>query len=218
MAGLELLKKRIRERLAKLEMSANDASRRAGLGLSYVNDLLSGKSKNPVPARLQQLADVLDCDLDYLMGNVDSPRQGLRLIDTGRSETMQIGMGLMPVYNVAELDAEGFFKPEETAMIDVPVSSKHLATGIYGIVVPDDSMSPRYLSGEYVIAQPSRPASSGGFAVLRMKDGRVAIRRLDSIRFDKVVASTLDGSDSREILRGDIEAIHRISGSAELTA
>jgi len=69
----EILKKRIRERLATLGLSANGAGRKAMLGTSYVNDILSGKSRNPVPHRFAKLAAVLGCHPDWLMGGEGEP-------------------------------------------------------------------------------------------------------------------------------------------------
>lgn len=215
MQGLELLRKRIRDRLAKLNMSANESSRRAGLGISYVNDLLAGKSKNPVSHRLEKLAQVLDCDLEYLTGEQDSPRSNLKVV---REPEIQLSSHEpIPLYSVGLPDADSFFKIDEN---NPPLNRGALnffVPSTYAVVVPDDSNAPRYFAGEYVIAHPGRPVSRGGFAVIRMKDGRATICRVDAIMSDRVAVSRLEGGASVLVPRDEIEAVHRIIGSAELT-
>lgn len=70
---IEIIRRRIRERLAATGMSANEAGRSAGLGVSYANDILSGKSKRPSAHRLARLAGVLGCSLEWLTGSEDAP-------------------------------------------------------------------------------------------------------------------------------------------------
>ena len=68
------LRARIRERLTALNMTAVEASRRLGVDRSYVAELLRGKKETIRPARLTELAGVLDCDPDYLTGAQPVPR------------------------------------------------------------------------------------------------------------------------------------------------
>ena len=66
---LDTLRQRLRERLAAVGLSANEASRRSGLGLSYVNDILCGKATEPKPERLAALAATLVCTPGWLAGD-----------------------------------------------------------------------------------------------------------------------------------------------------
>lgn len=215
MTALELMQKRIRERLTKTGLSANAAGRQAGLGLSYVNDLLAGKSKNPVPHRLAMLAEVLECDLEYLTGEQDSPRKHIRLAhDNTTATTPGISVEL---YSVGLPDPDGFFKLAPNSAEGITLGSMLTAAGAYAIIVPDDANAPRYFAGEVVVTNPARPVSRGGFAVVRMKDGRATIRRIDAILHDKVVVTAIGASSSVDIPREDVEAVHKIVGTAELT-
>lgn len=216
MTALELMQKRIRERLAKTGLSANAAGRSAGLGLSYVNDLLSGKSKKPVPHRLAQLAQVLDCDVEYLLGEQDHPRSHVRLVSDNTPKDPGPGSSVQ-LYNVGLPDADGFFRLTSEAFEAITLGSMLTAAGAYAIVVPDDANAPRYFAGEVVVTNPARPVSRGGFAVIRMRDGRASIRRVDSILGDKVVVTSISDGVTVEIPRQDVEAVHKIVGTAELT-
>lgn len=61
--------KRIQERLDFLEMSASAASLEAGLGRSALQDIITGKSKNPRLDTLRKLTGPLQCSLSFLTGD-----------------------------------------------------------------------------------------------------------------------------------------------------
>lgn len=65
---------RIQNRLDALGMSANEASIKAGLGRTAIQSIRIGKAKSPRADTLKRLADVLECDVAYLTGDIDSPR------------------------------------------------------------------------------------------------------------------------------------------------
>lgn len=66
---MSVLKERIGERLADLSLSAKDASRQAGLGLSYIDDIFSDKAKSAQPHNVQRLAKALQCKVSWLRGD-----------------------------------------------------------------------------------------------------------------------------------------------------
>lgn len=61
---------RIQDRLATLDLSAHEASRRAsnGRNTDFVRDILKGRTRHPRIDTLQKLATVLQCSVQYLMG------------------------------------------------------------------------------------------------------------------------------------------------------
>lgn len=82
------LGERVQERLSTLGLSARAASLRAGLGPDAVRTILDGRSQSPRAARLHALAEALECDAAYLLGEDASPdtlagRIRLRLLATG---------------------------------------------------------------------------------------------------------------------------------------
>lgn len=213
---LDQMKQRIRDRLAKTGLSANAAGRKAGLGLSYVNDLLAGKSKNPVPHRLAMLADVLECDVEYLTGEQDSPRKHIRFVNP-HPEPEQASEAKIELHSVGFPDAEGFFRFDGNSVEGISLGAMLAKAGAYAVIVPDDANAPRYFAGEVVVTNPARPVSRGGFAVIRMKDGRATIRRVEAIHHDRVVVAAIGAEGSVEIPRESVEAVHKIVGSAELS-
>jgi transcriptional regulator with XRE-family HTH domain len=204
---------RVEERVNANNLSRTDASRRAGLGLGYVTDLLSGKLKTPSRHAMAKLGQVLDTDVGYFFGEQDTPR---RKGSSALTRAIEIDSPYvaMPLYQVGLPDADGFFALDE-AKKGVMVSSIGGANGLYCVVIPDDTMEPRYLSGEVVIVNPNRQASKGGFAVVRHADGRVAIREIVAIAPDKITVRSLMPDQVVDLQRADIKSLDRIIGSCE---
>lgn len=69
------LRGRVRERLDALGMSPFEASRRAGADRTFLADLLSGKKQTIRQAALIRVAEVLECDPEYLIGAQSTPRR-----------------------------------------------------------------------------------------------------------------------------------------------
>ncbi|MEW5421920.1 helix-turn-helix domain-containing protein [Amorphus sp. 3PC139-8] len=61
-------RQRVRERLDATGLNAFEAARRAGLHRSFLHDLLIGKKRSIREKYLPQLAPVLGCDPEYLVG------------------------------------------------------------------------------------------------------------------------------------------------------
>src|SRR3990167_3516818 len=72
---LRILIQRITARMTALNIKAKPLSRRAGLGDTYVHNLLKGGNKKPSVPKLKAIAKALDCDLSYLIGEQAEPRQ-----------------------------------------------------------------------------------------------------------------------------------------------
>lgn len=69
MLSMEMtLKKRVKERLDALGLNALQAAKKAGLGESYVRDILRGRTLSPNAVNLGKLADALQTTPSELMG------------------------------------------------------------------------------------------------------------------------------------------------------
>lgn len=58
---------RIREALVSNRIGGQKACKVAGLGAGFINDIRVGRSKNPSPLKLAQLARAIGCDEDWLI-------------------------------------------------------------------------------------------------------------------------------------------------------
>lgn len=68
-------------------MNPKSLSRAAGVGLTYVRDILTGRSKNPKLAELRKVVDALDCTLDDIGFSPREPIGGIR--DVNRFNLVQ---------------------------------------------------------------------------------------------------------------------------------
>src|SRR6185312_15884567 len=71
---------RIRARMAELDTNAAQVSKDARLGSTAVSDILSGKNKNPSVGVVKAVAQILKCDLSYLVGDQEYPRQVVEVL------------------------------------------------------------------------------------------------------------------------------------------
>ncbi|NYG46411.1 transcriptional regulator with XRE-family HTH domain [Bradyrhizobium sp. IAR9] len=214
--ALETIKTRVEERVNAAGVSKNEASRRAGLGLSYVNDLLSGKSLNPTRESLAKLGQVLDTDADYFFGTQNTPKtSALPPSNLLAVETPPMATGTIPLFRIGLPDPDGFFPlaSERKASWTSPLTASR---DVYAITVPDDCMAPRYRMGEVAIVSANTPVVHGGFAVVRQTDDRVAIRQIVAITTDKIIVRCLNGETDADLPRAKVKALERIIGSCEL--
>ncbi|MBB4398688.1 S24 family peptidase [Bradyrhizobium sp. ERR14] len=214
--ALDTIKSRVEERVAAAGLSKNEASRRAGLGLSYVNDLLAGKSLNPTRESLAKLGQVLDTDADYFFGTQGTPRISSHPVSNLLPiEMPQSTAGTIPLFHIGLPDPDGFFPlvAERRASWTSPLL---VSRDVYAITVPDDCMAPRYRMGEVALVSPSKPVVHGGFAVVRQTDDRVAIRQIITISADKIVVRCLDTNADIDLPRKNVKALERVIASCEL--
>lgn len=66
---------RIKLRMKELGTNAAKVSKEARLGTTAVHDILSGKNENPSVGVVKAIAESLQCDLSYLVGDQAHPRQ-----------------------------------------------------------------------------------------------------------------------------------------------
>ncbi|WP_315786996.1 MULTISPECIES: XRE family transcriptional regulator [unclassified Bradyrhizobium] len=210
---LDIIKERVTERVARMKTARNELSRRAGLGLSYVNDLLSGKSLNPTKEGLIKLAPILDCDYAYLVGEQDTPRTAATAIAAQNVEPVALVMKQISLYQTGLTDPDGFFALQNSRRAPFVMP---LTNDVYCIAVPDDTMAPRFRAGEVVIVNPDKQVVHGGFAVVRQTDNRVAIREVVTISIDKITVRMLSDGTIVELPRAQVKSLDRIIGSCEL--
>lgn len=135
---------RVAERMELLGLDQSETARRARLGISFVRDILRGKSKNPAGANLSKLARALQTTTAYLMGESQSaavpqpailPIEGLEVVSE-----VQAGNWL----EVTMLDE---FEHEH---IPVAHDRRFPRAKQYALLVRGDSMDQHYSDGTYV--------------------------------------------------------------------
>lgn len=69
------LRQRVRERLAALGINPFEAARRVGAERTFISDLLTGKKETIRQKLIPKVAEVLDCDPEFLVGAQAVPRR-----------------------------------------------------------------------------------------------------------------------------------------------
>ena len=68
---ISTLQNQIHTRMEQKNLNARELERKAGLKISAVNNILTGKSNNPGIEALSAIARWLECSVDELIGNSD---------------------------------------------------------------------------------------------------------------------------------------------------
>jgi SOS-response transcriptional repressor LexA len=160
--------------MAQLNTNAAAVSRKANLGTTAIHDILSGKNRKPSYDVLCAIANALDCDVGYLIGEQRPPRMPQR----------HERVAPIPVIGIVEA---GAFRPmheppygEEPKHLNAPTSISYPSAPHFALEVWGDSMNASkpvpLLEGMYVlcvdVAAAGLTVESGKiYVVRRTKDG-----------------------------------------------
>lgn len=147
--GMETsLQKRLKLRMDMMGMNAYQTAKKAGLGDSFVRDILRGKTKSPSSENLQKLASALDTEVDwFLISGDDKPSNpsgvGAPIDVTG-----------LPVAGIIQagtwLDLSLVDEDFEQEVIPVAADPRFPHARQYSLKVLGDSMDLEYPDGSYV--------------------------------------------------------------------
>jgi transcriptional regulator with XRE-family HTH domain len=121
---------RLQRLLAEREISARALSRQAGLGDTYVNDVLTGKNASPSIPAVQAIAKALDTSIAYLVG------------ETAQQDSAAAhAIAAIPVIGIIEVGA--FRKPQANSnfpLVERPLSQSYPDARHFVLTVGDASM------------------------------------------------------------------------------
>lgn len=145
------LQKRLRIRMDILGINAYDAAKRAGLGESFVRDILRGKSRNPTVEKLEKLATALNTTVDWFLGDAaagaipDAPTSTVAHAElNGLVVKGDIQAGTWLDMSIVDDD------PEQREVIPVARDPRFPYAKQYGLRVKGDSMDLEFPDGSYV--------------------------------------------------------------------
>jgi transcriptional regulator with XRE-family HTH domain len=171
------LKERVQSRLDALGLSALAASTQAGQGESFVRDILRLRVRSPRAAALAELARVLQCSTDYLLGRseeVGAPPVPAVFI-AGTFDTF-------PLHVRHDVAAGVWLELEDHSQVPPPLSPLRSApewpsADQWVARVVGDSMNELYPEGSYVrlvsvfAMQNFQPRTGDHVEVVRKRDG-----------------------------------------------
>jgi SOS-response transcriptional repressor LexA len=143
--GMETsLQKRLRIRMDMLGLNALQTAKKAGLGDSFVRDILRGRTRSPNAENLAKLADALDTTAEWFMssGSDEAPLARVKAI-TGMEVVGSIQAGNW-------IDRSLIDDSEEHEIIPVARDPRFPRAKQYALAVIGDSMDKEYPEGCYV--------------------------------------------------------------------
>lgn len=149
-SGMETsLQKRLKMRIDMMGTNAFEVATKAGLGPSFVRDILRGKSKNPGIDKLEKLATALGTTVEWFTS-------------AGETEKKELGDGVGPATPLNEIQVVGKIQAGtwlDSTLVDedydretIPMypDPRFPRAKQYGLKVVGDSMDLEYPDGSYV--------------------------------------------------------------------
>lgn len=165
------LVRRIKEKMEEKGIkNAGKLADEAGVGYSFVYDVLSGRSYSPTVSKLEKVAKILDVTVPYLIyGNDEREHLAIPVID------VEASMGGGNIIDMEEEAGRWIFDKEWIKNITADTGNLNL------IKVVGDSMEPTLEHGDMIMVdlnqfQPRTP----GIFVLR-SDGGLFCKRIDFV-------------------------------------
>ena len=224
----ESIHRRIKERLAVLGLTAEGASKKAGLDRSYLR-LFFERNTMPKLDTLEKLASALETTAYWLAngdGNpnpVPQPRTIPNPLNTPASSPSHVMPLDVPVLGVvAGNHVHGAFQME-AAVIDYVRRAPGLfgAKNVYALYVQGDSMAPMHKAGDLLFIHPDRPPRIGDSVVVQFKEsegdyseamvGILEKRTPKTISLQKLNPPAIVDIDARKV-----EFVHRVLTMGEL--
>jgi SOS-response transcriptional repressor LexA len=138
------LQKRVRIRMDMLGMNALQTAKKAGLGDSFVRDILRGKTRSPNSDNLAKLALALETTVDWFYGSSDEDKPLARVPEISGLDVM----GTIQAGNW--VDRSLVDEHEEHEIIPVARDPRFPHAKQYALAVIGDSMDKEYPEGCYV--------------------------------------------------------------------
>lgn len=219
---------RIEQRLADMDLSANDACIRAGIDRDTIRDLKRGKRRTLTIPTVRRLAAVLNVATDWLSGE-DVPAEPEEVIAAGGTvvaapvATPDVAAlpNTIPVLGTAAGAAIGAFVID--GAIDWVRRPPGLANtrNVYALYVAGESMVPKFNPGDLIFVSPDRPSVAGDTVVIQTRTHTGAplqawIKTIVRRTHGGVVARQLNPPAEIEYLSHQIVAVHRVLTMREL--
>lgn len=225
---------RLRDAIARKGLNMKTLSKQAGLGDTYVRDLLV-RDREPSLANAMKICAELGVPMTEIFGTKWNPsndgNQRLHSLtgrnkDDGSTVPQMLNMEQWPrdlrVLGLAECGPDGWshMNGEVIGMTSRPPSLAG-APQAYAVYVVGDSMEPRYHSGEIVFIHPGRPVTPGAYVLVQLKpaDGdpapRAILKRLVRRSASKITLEQFQPAKTIEVKSTELVSMHRVVGSGE---
>lgn len=225
------LQQRVLDVLKSTGIPKTTWSAKAGLGSTYVRDLLRAASPNPAADRLRKLAEAVDLQADYFMQKEEADEKNER-----SSSNQQSSVGPLHATIPAQREEKDLpflatspgRRVGEWLMAKASDGDRFRPGGLFGrtdvfcCFVQTPEMGDRYPVGELIYVEKNRPAAPGDDMLIEMKgeeDGRrrVLLRRLVDRSGDHIKVRQLDPPKTTSIPNDEISQIYRVLRGVDLS-
>lgn len=171
------LRRNLRQRMSAFRppYHAESLARAAGLNRNAVRDILSGKSRNPRIDTLRRLARALVCEPNDLITagiglneilvmphHATGPRHVIEPQENGHWPRT------LPVFQTATAGQDAIMILEGVELTHRPPALRAVPDA-YALLLPDDSLAPRYFAGEIVWIDPHGRPYAGQYVCARLR-------------------------------------------------
>jgi phage repressor protein C with HTH and peptisase S24 domain len=227
------MKNRIRERLAKLNLSPRAASLRVSTNADLFRGVLrAGSDANPTVDTVAKIARALDVSPEWLLGATESESPTETLAGEVRPAVVRLPdqhemAKDLPVWGTAQgsiVDSqfEGFslHSGDPVEFVRRPPALARVRNA-YAIYVSGDSMAPMHAPGELRFVNPNRPAAPGDTVIVQTKShdddpGQGYIKILRRQRPDTVELEQINPLAKISVEMKFVVNIHRVLTMNEL--
>lgn len=122
----------------------------------------------------------------------------------------------IPIRGYAKGGQKGFFfdNGSPIGMAPAPPQLQDV-NGAYAVFVHDDSMEPRYFSGELAYVNPHKPVRPGDHVVIEMTDGQAFVKRLERRTQKTLTCKQYNPPKMLEYEASRVKSVHRVVLSGE---
>lgn len=220
---------KLKARLEELNMSPEEASRKAGLDKTYLRKLFERPSSRPRLDTLEKLARSLFIDARELLNAdfvVTRPDGATVLGEVKGGDVTPAGVELphlnamatdLPVLGTAAGSARGAFQLETANVVDYVRRPPALtrARNAYALFVQGESMIPEHNPGDLRFVNPDRPARIGDSVVVQAKAGEhenieATIGHYLKMAPNEIIIGKLNPKQQISIARDTVIAVHKV--------
>lgn len=163
---------RLKSAMERRQINARELAQSAGVGASFVYDILGGKSRNPTGAKLGAVAEVLGVSIGWLLEGEESAPAVAPIVTIPPIAIEVTASGISVVTLQENASPWRFHRDWLEHELKVPVER------LRAIEIRDDSMAPTLEQGDMVLVDMgSAPENPQGVYVLLDRLG-LAVRRI----------------------------------------
>jgi len=224
------LQERLLAVLASTKIERTTWSTKAGLGKTYVRDLLRAKDPNPGAEKLRRLADAVNLPLSHFIQNmaddekITAPANQQSSVGPLRANiAIQREEKDLPFLRTSPANRVG-----EWLMAKESEGDRFRPGGLFGrtdvfcCFVQTPEMGDRYPVGELIYVEKNRPAAPGDDILVELKSGeggqrRVLLRRLVTREANHIKVRQIDPPKSSTIPNEEIAQTYRVLRGVDLS-